>query len=388
MKTWPIFLLSLVLGAGVGYALAYYQVHRAPWDGTANGLGSAAVPVEPGQELPEIVIEPETFDFGTMDASSTRSREFEIKNVGKAKLTLEKGDTTCRCTKFELGATELEPGQSTKATVEWTGKNFRGPYRQHANIQTNDPRKSRVSITITGKIISTTKVEPPDLVFSNIAAGTKATQTLQIYSFAPGKFELSDAEIFPPDNREWFEVKVEPMPEAQVQKEEEAKAGYLVHLTVKPGLPLETFEQTIHLKTNLAKVERIDIPLRGTITRDLAVIGSGWSNAQNLLSFPDVVSSDAGAAMELFVTARGADRRLLKLRPIEVTPDFLEVKVGEAKEVEGKELVRVTVIVKIPKGSPAANYLGGGNPLGKIRFETGLPRSEQLEMRVRFAIQG
>lgn len=393
MKAWLVFVLALVLGIGLGLGLAYYQVHSAPWDGTGNGpLAATIAPSVRDQKAPDepraTVIGSESFDFGTMDAAGKGSHDFEIKNTGKAKLTLTKGTTTCRCTSFEIEKTELKPGEATKVTVAWAAKNFRGTYRQIANLMTSDTNHPTVPLSVTGRILSSTKVDPPDLVFSDIPIGEATSQTLHVFSYVSVPFELSAAEALPPSVRQWFDVKIEPMPADQLKAEPDAKNGCLIRVTVKPGLPLGAFQQTIRLTTNLRDVPQIEIPVKGTMARDVTIIGLGWDNEHDTLYFHDVVESSEGAERRIFITARGDHRKKMNLKPVEVEPKFLQIDVDNPVEVPNKELVRVAVTVRIPKGSPSANYLGGeGGRMGRILFETGLPRTDKLEMRVRFAVQ-
>ena len=61
----------------------------------------------------DAVVDQVEYDFGTMERESRKSHRFTIRNEGKGSLVLKKGDTTCRCTKFEIAKTELAPGETT-----------------------------------------------------------------------------------------------------------------------------------------------------------------------------------------------------------------------------------------------------------------------------------
>ena len=130
MKTWIALGVAVVLGVGVGIGAALVRVQLSPWDGTPGGARSepaGAAVFDPDAPQPKLVVEEDTHDFGAMDERRRGRYEFVLTNVGDAPLTLRQGEASCKCTSTILEKGDIQPGESAKVVLEWTGKNRTGP---------------------------------------------------------------------------------------------------------------------------------------------------------------------------------------------------------------------------------------------------------------------
>jgi hypothetical protein len=373
-------------------------VHSFPWDGTGEGPkaheptplvapAASSKPADPSHQ-PKLVVQQDTFDFGTMDSSSEASHDFVFANQGSANLTLAKGHTTCKCTMANLERAEVPPGESTKVKLEWKAKGFQGPYKQTAAVLTNDASRPTVTLTVSGRIVSAVKLVPDSLVFSSVTAGETVSGTVAAFGCVPEPLKITGQEIVEAGTARFFDVKCVPMKPDEVAKEKDAKSGVFVQVTLKPGLPIGTFKQTIRLKTNLAASPSHDVGVSGSIVSDVAVVGGQWDERYGVLTVGSV-SSREEVARTLFVIARGPDREKVKLKVAEVSPAFLKAEIRPTFETSGGALRQTPVIIRIPKGSPPANHLGTEtSKCGRILLETGHPRAPQLLIRVQFAVEG
>src|SRR5262249_40561295 len=145
----------------------------------------AARPAVIDPDGPKAVVDgSEEFDFGSMERESYKSHEFTIRNEGHKPLRLEKGDSTCRCTTFEVVKAHLQPGESTRVKIEWQARDWSAPqFRQSATVNTSDPANPHISFSIVGKVTFARKVVPDSVVFTDISVNEPHTAEVKIYSY-------------------------------------------------------------------------------------------------------------------------------------------------------------------------------------------------------------
>ena len=195
-------------------------------------------------------------------------------------------------------------------------------------------------------------MSPEELVFSNLSVTDSPTAELQLFSYHGPGLAVSQHELTDAETAGNIAVLIKPMPAEVLATDSDAKSGVVVQVTVKPGLPLGPIRQKIRLKLNLPDDPVVEVPIEGTVTSDLQLVGRDNLDAdRNVLSF-GTVSRSEGAKTELFLHARGSHRQELKPKVSKVSPEWLKVSIGEAKVLNG-ELVRVPIEVEIPPGSPA-----------------------------------
>ena len=187
---------------------------------------------------------------------------------------------------------------------------------------------------------------------------------------------------------ELFETTFEPLSAEEIGEEPDAQSGYLVRVTVKPGLPLGAFRQKILIRTNLETAPQVEVPVVGSVVGDIKIVavGGGWNYATGTLTLGTIESGE-GLVRRLILVVRGPHRRSVTFGPVRCVPELLDVKLGEKNETETS--VTMPVTIRIPKGSPAANYLGGEQgELGEIMIEADHPQVPRLRIRVCFAVEG
>jgi hypothetical protein len=390
MKTWILVGVAAILGLGVGIGGAVVRLERTPWNGSIAVPKKESQAAKPTGLRPKVSVDDETHDFGALDSHSTGRHTFVFRNVGDDILTLIKGDTTCKCTASLLGGEsgrgELAPGKSTEVTLEWKGKGFAGPFHQSATIHTNDPDRPRVTLTITGRILTAVRTVPAELVLSGISAGESATGEVKLYGFYEKPLKITGHEFSDPSTADKFDVAFEPLSADEVAKEQDARNGHRVQVTVKPGLPPGAFEQRITLKTDSSDAPTVEIPVRGTISSEISIIGPGWNEEQQVLSL-GTNSGQADVERTMRILIRGSERKEVVIEPVEVKPELLEVSLGKPTEWQGGQVVQVPLTVRIPKGGGLANYLGPErSQMGSILLKTSHPKVPQLRIYVRFAV--
>src|SRR5215471_3119449 len=110
-------LIAAVLGLIFGLGITVIELGASP-AGTVDAA-FAPHPLVADDHGPKATPDSEEYDFGAMERDSYKSHTFTIRNDGQSPLNLIKGESTCRCTTFELEKTDLQPGESTNVKIEW-----------------------------------------------------------------------------------------------------------------------------------------------------------------------------------------------------------------------------------------------------------------------------
>jgi hypothetical protein len=388
MRTWLVVIAAAVVGlaAGAGTAVFRVNVTAANTQAMLAGEGSVSFPA-PGAPRAKVVVDQADFDFGTMDNDATNSHEFVFNNAGDDTLILTKGDTTCRCTLINLVETDIPPGKSAKVALQWTSKNMAGPYRQSATIVTNDPDRPRVTLTITGRVTSPIRVAPTELILNNLSVVVSETVEARVFCYSSGNLQITAHELAEADLAKFFEVTSQPLSADELKGEADVKSGVLVKLAVKPGLPLGAFRQKIRLSTNLKESPTIEIPVEGTVTSDIAIVGQGWNEKTNVLTLGSV-SNRKATERKLLLVCRGEFGKEVTYRIAQTEPDVLKVELGQRNQVKQGRASTTPLMIRIPEGSRPVNHLGTeSGELGRILIKTNHPQVHELQIRVRFAVE-
>jgi hypothetical protein len=104
-----------------------------------------------------VSVAPLSFDFGSVLPDKPLQRDFVIRNVGAAVLTIKDITTTCSCTVVGNYAKTLAPGASTSLRVELTTPAVPGPIEQGVAIESNDPAQPRVEVKVQATVVASAK---------------------------------------------------------------------------------------------------------------------------------------------------------------------------------------------------------------------------------------
>lgn len=372
---------AAALGAALGYFLAVRRVHAARWDASA----AMDTPIAAGPR-PRVVVPETEHDFGRMDASETGEYSFVVRNRGDAPLTLEGGDTTCRCTVSEIAHPRVPPGGETTVTLAWRFDDRLGPFEQRAYIDTNDSDQPRVALTVRGEITRALRADPDALALGSLLPDQPKTAEVHLLAYGDEPLEVVEAAPSDTAAARFFAVEVQPLPPQFLQEDGTATSGAMLALTVKPGLPPGGFRQTIRVRTNLPAAPELEIPVYGTVTSDLSVVGKGWNEGRGVLWLGHV---SPGSSHSTWLLARGTHREAVQFRVVGVEPQWLKVELGESRAINRGAVIQTPLEIRIPADAPTGSHLGTDTgPFGEILLETGHPQTPQLKILVSFAVTG
>lgn len=367
MKYYAVWgLVGLLLGVGVGYGASRTTFLVGGEYFVPNNSERPEIYVEhssSGEEERQRarveVVNGERHQFGTMNRGAKKSHVFLFKNTGNVPLTLELGETTCKCTLGKLVDNQVLPGETAEVKLEWEGKASSTEFSQTAQIITNDPQRRLVRLTIEGLLEDAVRVMPERVHMPNVAAGTETKRVIRLLSSdAETPLEIEGHSFLREDLAEHFDVAWRPLESSELKAGPRAASGAEVTLTVKPGIPTGNVEQVLHLNLNIADRPELDIPISGNVVGDISIVGRGtpYDSERNLLTM-GAVSRENGAKRELIILVKGERREEIQLEVDRTDPeDVLKATLGEP--IVSERNVRYPLHVEIVPGMPPVNRLG------------------------------
>jgi hypothetical protein len=396
VKTWfpAIVALAIGLASGRGAVPTRLSIESAGGillaPNQAGPDASTSAMANSDRSGPRVALDQEQHDFGKSDVGDTGRHTFIFTNIGDKPLVLSRGRSTCGCCTcvctLRLPAGAVAPGHTAKVILEWKSKLYVGPFRQTATILTNDASRPEVTLSISGRFAGPVGVVPSQLVFTSMRYGQAAVSEVHVYSYLEESLEIAGYDVSNQQISKYFDVAWQRMSAEQLREEKEARGGYAMRVTVKPGLPVGAFRQGITLKTNSKSVPRIDIPVQGSIVNDISIAGRGW-NAQTEVLTMGTVRSREGSQWSLLIVARGPHAKDLRLKPVHIVPRVLDVKLGSTRYISETQLSLTRLMIHIPPGSEPTTHLGAeqGEP-GRITIQTNHPQLREVNIQVRFAV--
>ena len=126
---------------------------------TAFSLLSAALlpdaPAASPAAAPRIVVEPASFDFGTIKPAHVVEKEFVLRNNGRADLRIDSIVSSCHCAAI-LADTKLlvKPGSSTTFRVRLTAPEPSGRLQRSVLVKSNDPGQPALEVKIEALVVA------------------------------------------------------------------------------------------------------------------------------------------------------------------------------------------------------------------------------------------
>lgn len=108
---------------------------------------------------PVIGIEKESYDFGKVKLGAVVEYNYTITNNGKSKLIFRKVKASCGCTATQPEKMEVAPGETTHIKAGFNTAGRLGQQHKTITVITNDPKRSNITLTLTGEVIKDEAVE-------------------------------------------------------------------------------------------------------------------------------------------------------------------------------------------------------------------------------------
>jgi len=125
--------------------------------GSVFGASAQGTPVATGQGGPQISIDKDVHDYGTMEKGGDPYCEFVITNTGDAPLIISNAKGSCGCTVPKWDREPIMPGKTSTMQVRYDTKRV-GPINKSVTITSNATNEPTKVIRIKGLI----KAAPAD----------------------------------------------------------------------------------------------------------------------------------------------------------------------------------------------------------------------------------
>jgi hypothetical protein len=111
---------------------------------------SADAPAPAPSAAPRIVVEPASFNFGTVKPRGVVQREFVLRNIGQTDLVIDSVVSSCGCAAILEGGdtTKLKAGASTPLRIRLTAPDRAGRLEESVLIKSNDPAQPALEVKV------------------------------------------------------------------------------------------------------------------------------------------------------------------------------------------------------------------------------------------------
>ena len=391
INSWFVAILAIACGAGLGIASSVVRLrsqpidraHLEPVDYTSTVLAAEEEPVEGEiEKYPKAEVFPsDSYNFGTMARDSKQQYTFTIRNTGKAPLTVEYVDSTCKCTVGALDKNKVMPFESCNVTLEWTAESYELDFRQSARLRTNDHNNETISLTVHGKVQQVIRPVPPNLVLTDISQHQPVEARVNIYAYRDELLEIIDP-MFLNKEQDFFDLEVKPLSEEQVKEEPNAKSGVELIFTTKANIKVGPVQQTLRMSTNLPDVQLIEIPIRGLVGSDISIVPGGYRFHKTLQRlFLEPIDGEEGKEVQIFLLVKGPYAESIELEATKVDPELMEVKFGEPRKLRTSRMYPLTLT--IPPGTRPINRKGTDQgDLAEFTIKTSHPDVPEMRIEV------
>lgn len=294
MIRWISLACGLLVAAG-GAAFVYQSLPQPTPDPDLVLHGREGPP-------PEVKVPGELhYNFGTLPLEGSGSHTWEFKNVGQGELEVWLEESTCSCTVARLKGDgegpkkkiRVAPGESTPIEVSWVAHKW-GRFGHTATIGTSDPDRPAVMLTVYGLILAPVEVRPSESIsFPDISNEEPQRAVLSVMSPDRDGMKLTGLITSRPD---LITAESRAMPADELAKRK-VKSGFEVAVSIRPGLPLGRFSESLKIVTDHPARPTVDVPITGNAVGPITAFPSR-------LQMTRVVSAKGGS-QEIALVVRG-----------------------------------------------------------------------------------
>lgn len=338
-----------------------------------------AAPLATEGPPPAVLVEGETtHEFGVMAQQKRGHFEWVIRNDGPGDLVLEGTEPPCSCMTPQLKAHErvtVKPGEPYTYKVGWDTKTFSGDWGRTFTINTNDPKRPRVSLSIHGTISPAIVTFPSDVIDLHSVTNVEAVSfPMSALIASPDRPETKIVSITS-SRPDLLEVTAEPLTPEQLEHvpSPDFKSGFTLKVTVKPTASLGSFREEIIVKTDHPDREEARLTVVGKVVGPISLMPP-------LVRLGEV-SSQKGGTTEIGLWVQGQEETEFSVAS---APNNLKVAIApvddKTKAASNGHPYRMTVTVE-PSTPP-------GLINDPITLKTNHPKAGEVKVPVYILVVG
>jgi hypothetical protein len=287
-------------------------------------------------------------DFGSVPHGQLLTHNFRIANTTRNPVNISHVRVSCGCTSAVVNRGYLNPGEETTLTARMDSSVFFGVRTVTIFVNFDRPGFDEVRLWVQANSRSDFVMTPHQMAFGQIKRGSGPTATVSITFYGNQGARIT-------------EVKGESnyvQPSLQEQRRSDGEVTYQLTAKLRPDTPVGKWYTDLWVKTNVATMAQLRVPLTVEIESALSVS-------------PEVInlgSVKVGAEVEKKVIVRGV--KPFKLAGLEGEDAELAVK---DSTTDAKAVHVLTVRLKPSKAGDFGRT---------VRVRTDLPDDGQTDFRV------
>lgn len=129
-------------------------------------------------------------NFGTITKGQIVKHTFELKNISKKTLTIDRIQSSCGCTAALISKKVLKPNEVAKITAEFNSEGFTGFQEKHIYVYEKDNPNPIYTLKIQANIFVELEVVPMYMVFDNAIVGVDKKSIVQIINRSDKKVKI------------------------------------------------------------------------------------------------------------------------------------------------------------------------------------------------------
>ena len=334
------------------------------------------------------IVKETSHNFGIMDAKTVGSHDFFIQNVGTADLILTVDRTSCSCLGIDISPSRVPPGGTAKCHLKYTAEQAMiGKFAQGGIVRSNDPDNQEIQLKVEGVFTNPVVMKPHGVNVPRIAAGTTRTATIRFYGFENEPLQLSAATW---ENRERFDFRWETADFTESDEADShlslAKSVVEGTVTINPGVPVGSFQEQFHVRTNYPSQTNVSFLASGqVVSGNVAISGQGY-NSQTGVQFEPTEKGRKGTPREISIQIRGVEAQSASVQIREVEPAWIRAELSPPRDVGPLRIF--TLNIEVPEDAPTGSYVfSGDGQRAYIMLETNDEITPILRIPLQFVVR-
>jgi len=203
-------------------------------------------------------------DFGSVPRGPTLTHHFRVSNNTKNVISISSVRVSCGCVSATALKGALNPGEETSIVAKMDTTRFTGSKTVTIYVQFDRPNFDEVRLWVQANGRNDFNLTPDTLAFGQVKRGSGSTSTVKVTFYG-----ISDAKIVSAKAESNY-VK----PEITEVTRTDSEVVYNLTTKLRPDTPVGKWYTDVWIKTNIATMQQVRIPLTVEVESPLTAVPS------------------------------------------------------------------------------------------------------------------
>jgi hypothetical protein len=216
-------------------------------------------------------------DFGSVPRGPTLTHHFRVVNKTRQQMIISSVRVSCGCLTASAVKTDLRPGEETSILAKMDTSRFIGPRTVTVYVQFSQPNFEEVRLWVSGNARTDFTLSPDGLTFGQVKRGSEPVLSVNVTFYGHNGAKITSAKGESNYIQPTF---------AEVRRTD-YEVVYKVTTTLRHDTPVGKWYTDVWLKTSIASLPQIRVPLTVDIESPLTVspgllsLGTVKSDSEN-----------------------------------------------------------------------------------------------------------